>query len=489
VELLRGVPASSLLANFGNAIRVRPDELPDELAALRFNSSRPVKHLQYFLSHCWSSPGWHKFIALLLHFVGGKAFVGGACVSLAILCTQRFFHELPHFSTVHEELFHFSWAVSHWEMLSGLVAAAGILVFGHLPLRRTHVFLDCACIHQTIEAKKMAGIRNLATYLRKSDELVVLWEPCYFTRGWCGYELASYLALNPGGRVRVIPLLISVEIFTMIVFLSCGFSFFLLVWPYIPGFFGFNLSCGLTGAIIAPGVAYCGEKFSKSFATLSRQLDSFDIKVAQVTVQADHQRILEHIDSMYPKGGADAFNIEVRTNVKNLVVREFGTQRSPISYRMAMFSCYPASLFMMSLFSGMRQASIHFQRCVLIYSATFVLFAWPSLLAFTLLLGEWCAKCCPKSAETTVSLRHFGIGAVTTMLSVIGIDLQFYLPCCIASGALKHMGVEPWCGPLVGAGFSLFWLLFCIWLFLPQRFAARRSDAGSDDLEHAADKA
>ena len=77
-----------------------------------------------------------------------------------------------------------------------VVISAAVFVF------QTFAFLDYVCISQTDIDLKMLGIANFAGFLRLSKELVVLWDEKYFTRFWCVYELASYMTLNPTGRVR-----------------------------------------------------------------------------------------------------------------------------------------------------------------------------------------------------------------------------------------------------------------------------------------------
>lgn len=52
------------------------------------------------------------------------------------------------------------------------------------------------CIHQTDLEKKKRGIDGLGGFLKRSDKMLVLWDPTYFTRLWCTFELAAFLRLN-----------------------------------------------------------------------------------------------------------------------------------------------------------------------------------------------------------------------------------------------------------------------------------------------------
>ena len=107
-----------------------------------------------FVSQCWSSDGTLKYFTVLVHVMGGAM----------------------------------------WFTI--VVISAAVFVF------QTYAFLDYVCISQTDIDLKMLGIANFAGFLRLSKELVVLWDEKYFTRFWCVYELASYMTLNPTGRVR-----------------------------------------------------------------------------------------------------------------------------------------------------------------------------------------------------------------------------------------------------------------------------------------------
>jgi len=144
-------------------------------------------------------------------------------------CTMVLY-ELPNFSTREDSFFNMTWEISQWEFYTGIVTFYGLLFFGHLPRWRSKGFLDCACIHQTDAANKMLGVSNLASFLGVSDEMVILWDPLYFTRGWCGYELASYLALNTKGRIRLLPLLLP-----LLLVCHGGFSDVLAFDPWLLG--------------------------------------------------------------------------------------------------------------------------------------------------------------------------------------------------------------------------------------------------------------
>ena len=70
---------------------------------------------------------------------------------------------------------------------------------GHL------IFLDKVCIHQTDTKLQKEGIAHLAMFLLFSGQLVVLEDDDYLERLWTVYELATFLTLQPDGRVVILP--------------------------------------------------------------------------------------------------------------------------------------------------------------------------------------------------------------------------------------------------------------------------------------------
>ena len=94
-EQLRGVSTTTLLQGFGrlfaeNGAVARADPQGT------FELSRPVKQLDYFVSHAWRTSRWPKFLALLLYFnfwSGVAAYCVAAYVSFWFL--TFFFESLP----------------------------------------------------------------------------------------------------------------------------------------------------------------------------------------------------------------------------------------------------------------------------------------------------------------------------------------------------------------------------------------------------------
>merc|ERR1740130_30394 len=68
------------------------------------------------------------------------------------------------------------------------------------------VFLDKVCIHQTDLEKKQKGIDGLGGFLKRSKNVLVLWDASYFTRLWCTLEMAAALNLS-GSRIIFKPVL------------------------------------------------------------------------------------------------------------------------------------------------------------------------------------------------------------------------------------------------------------------------------------------
>ena len=173
--------------------------------------STPVDHIDSFVSHTWNTRRRKKFMALSLHFGFPLAYasvwlVGCAISTLGALGVLPF-AEMESVTILHGPPSPPSGP--HAKVLCPVVF--WLVLFLHQDLvprpscRRHHIFLDKVCIHQTDTKLQKEGIAHLAMFLLFSGQLVVLEGDDYLERLWTVYELATFLTLQPDGRVVILP--------------------------------------------------------------------------------------------------------------------------------------------------------------------------------------------------------------------------------------------------------------------------------------------
>ncbi len=185
---LRG--AGSLAADAGSFSNSNFDSL--------FALSHPVAHINDFLSHDWQTGRWLKFGALSVYYNGPAAAVISVMASVtSALVELSFYKELPEVMPF-QQTFPIAGEVYYCKA-TVLPVLVGFFVFVTITLswqrlrkfalpwrHQQAVFLDKLCVHQADLDRKEEAIRGLAGFLEKSDQLVVLWSPTYFRRGWPG---------------------------------------------------------------------------------------------------------------------------------------------------------------------------------------------------------------------------------------------------------------------------------------------------------------
>eukprot|EP00929_Paragymnodinium_shiwhaense_P089404 TRINITY_DN49553_c0_g1_i1.p1 TRINITY_DN49553_c0_g1~~TRINITY_DN49553_c0_g1_i1.p1 ORF type:complete len:555 (+),score=16.37 TRINITY_DN49553_c0_g1_i1:82-1665(+) len=184
-DALRGVCLRETLSGFGHHWQSsHGDEAEYEL-------SKPVARINYFLSHCWSTPRLRKTLALLYYNNMRAAVMMSLLHTLCVMLLR------------HRDVFGETTPFKNNGKLSGTTSLPVFLVvfftWHHIPAllgRHVMVFLDKLCIHQTDAQKKAEGIMALGAFMNISDRVVVLWAEEYFTRLWCTYELAAWERLG-----------------------------------------------------------------------------------------------------------------------------------------------------------------------------------------------------------------------------------------------------------------------------------------------------
>ncbi|KAF4671789.1 hypothetical protein FOL47_001225 [Perkinsus chesapeaki] len=154
-----------------------------EASEKTYELSRQVEKLDLFLSHSWSgSPFWKHMTLVTVLYVK----FGYIAMLLTVIPLSVGIYFLPAYKRE---------AVVATEVLGVFAMFLGMW-FGYLVPSRTNkkmVFLDKCCIPQVDEEAKREGLKNMEAYLSRSDTLLILWTPEYFSRLWCVFELASYL--------------------------------------------------------------------------------------------------------------------------------------------------------------------------------------------------------------------------------------------------------------------------------------------------------
>jgi len=207
-----------------------------------FSLSRPATTttIDNFCSRTWWTPGWRKMVGLAFYLNAHRAVVAAVLLHVLIYALEfAGVYALPALPGCGIYL----WFADGRDVvrMSGdklhrvlpMVIFYVFLQYGQeLPFGRASCFLVKCCIHQTDEGKKAAGIKQLGAFLRYSKNIVVLWEPRYFTRLWCVYELAAFVYINDVNcrRVKFVPLQLSLFAIAISLLASASKVFFML-WP------------------------------------------------------------------------------------------------------------------------------------------------------------------------------------------------------------------------------------------------------------------
>ena len=83
-----------------------------------------------------------------------------------------------------------------WSLCSGFLVTSLVMLFWR---PQTPVFLDRICISSDCKLKTLA-ILSLGGLVKKSDSMLIVWDPTWTERLWCLFELAAFLKSKKGSK-------------------------------------------------------------------------------------------------------------------------------------------------------------------------------------------------------------------------------------------------------------------------------------------------
>ena len=196
-EQIRGVELSNLLGG-GARLFAESGKAAQEDPHGTFAFSRPVRRLDFFVSHAWRSSRFAKWAALCSYYNLQHALAVYLVVGMGTFIIQTLFYEqMPSFLLIplQEQKFidNRNLRASTAVQCCAGIAFALTFAFGHLVFRRGETaFLDIACIDQCDATTKAAGINSLGALLDRSRRMVVLLDEHNMKRMWCVFEVAAF---------------------------------------------------------------------------------------------------------------------------------------------------------------------------------------------------------------------------------------------------------------------------------------------------------
>lgn len=457
---------SRLFAGFGAVLRARADTLTATEQANVFRMSHKVDGFDFFISHVSSTPGFKKYITLVVDRLGFLGFAIAAMVSFGIFLFQVYVDELPRSRafTVHDSFFGHEWTPSVWELLGGVSAAWLVYAFGHILWRRTCCFLDCASICQSDAELKAAGISNIPAFLRASRELVVLWDEWYFTRLWCIYEIAVVQSVG-SIPIRILPMDVYAFLaLGQVYWYAAGLGWFLFL-PWLPGLLGTHVATVLAGVPVFALQAHTGRTFARLFAQLQEQFERFDVRSAAISFDSDRAFICDSIEDMFD-GDLDKFNTAVRTTIKSAAMHSLMGQRSIISYWGMMWQLLPAVPFFCSKFSSTMHLPLYYQMPHYIFGVTFVFCVLPVYCAAAMELGKRFAADTPAVGVRAAAV-YLGVGLLFGSLLCAWSQSVGILPFWIGVGGMRHLGLKEWHSLFIAVPMNGLACVAAAWAFRP----------------------
>eukprot|EP00438_Fugacium_kawagutii_P023143 Skav208952 [mRNA] locus=scaffold1580:136359:137930:- [translate_table: standard] len=205
MKLLRGTNLVEVLSGFGHQLRANSlnQSLTPEQAADLYRKSSQVERLDYFISHCWQDERFAKVIALYIHQNLMMAMIVSSIVAIC-LATLTWLKVLP-VKAANDGI-----SVDHfpWALCGGMMTFFYVLFTWHhisFFVRPSIYFLDKFCVHQGDDDLKAQGVQAFASFVARSDCMLLLWTTQYFTRLWCTLELAA-LVKSTHMKAQEVPL-------------------------------------------------------------------------------------------------------------------------------------------------------------------------------------------------------------------------------------------------------------------------------------------
>lgn len=197
-ELLRCVPLATVLRCGG---RILSGSAGD---AATYALSRPVHHIEAFISHNWAVPRKRKFLTLSMYYNFNKA----ALLTFVLVCLLGLGNASGMCPCI--DLPGMGYSYGLLSTLLGIPVFILLMFFYHdfaslFGLVGPAVFLDKACIDQVDRGRQRRGIEKLGAFICKSDRMVVIYTDLYLRKLWTVYEVASFLSLHPVDKMEIVP--------------------------------------------------------------------------------------------------------------------------------------------------------------------------------------------------------------------------------------------------------------------------------------------
>eukprot|EP00438_Fugacium_kawagutii_P023287 Skav226224 [mRNA] locus=scaffold1218:176103:177548:- [translate_table: standard] len=180
-EVLRVTPAFCAFRQCASALRKGVHDNGNDF----FKKSRRSDEIPTFWSHSWHGGHWKKIMTLVLFYNGRTAVFLSFLTAFVVMPILDALGVFPGFDRGVNGL-----QFTTWSLLSGGLVASLVVVLWR---SRAPVFLDRICISQADQKMKTMAIFSLAGLLKKTDTLLILWDPTWTERLWCLFELAAFI--------------------------------------------------------------------------------------------------------------------------------------------------------------------------------------------------------------------------------------------------------------------------------------------------------
>ena len=354
-ELQRAVPAGGVLRSWSAIFR---STYVDGL----YDMSSPTTEIDTFVSHSWRTPGWARALALAWHLSVSRLALAALIAPLlwAVLAVrfdiQGTYWVMPEGS---ERMIALSIGVGP------LVVPLAFLLVAALSIASsaTKLYLDRCCMCQYDTALMRASIHQLGAYIARSRRFLILWDENYCSRLWCMYEVATFLALHPVDRLRLVPItsvlpVVALWIFHALATVGVAYVGALLIFSqwfaalcqqYAPepaaqaALLFVLVACTLCACYACVGwfVYDCVLAHVSALDELQEQLRSFKVANLKCAVESDRAVVEAEIQRMF--GSCRRFESLVRNKVAHALLRDLSSLTIP--YRLILLSVTPHMWF------------------------------------------------------------------------------------------------------------------------------------------------